>query len=351
MSDTRYYKVLLPDGTTKRISKNLSQQGNVGNVSTDPPIGWKKSAEEWYQMLNIKQTPTQKTSKPKSTKKSKLAIEKVNDEKVPEQEEISVPAPKAALNDVDQADIPFFKSIDIESLTLSDIRTHLMSLTGEDLLTTMNRVFLNKLRNVDQLTAESAKIVYEFINHGLTTLEEEHSKNFLYILPVLSMRHINSNLTELWSQEHLHDKKLQDMFKSYVDLRLTQEKQDTETYINQLPKEFGNLVMVGDRMRLALATFLSTESEPVSPDDLISLSINEVYDIVNNLNPSKEATMVQSYFITEFMEHFYHSIIHLYSAMKPNKRIVIPGINATANISTLCTLIDEFSEVINMDLV
>jgi hypothetical protein len=346
MSDTRYHKVLLPDGTTKRISKNLSQQGkvgNVGNVSTDPPIGWKKSAEEWYQRLNIKKAPKQQSTKPKSTK--------LKSEREQPPVEVSVPLPKIALCDVDQADIPFFKSIDIESLTLSDIRTHLMSLTGDDLLTTMNRVFLNKLGSVDQLTAESAKIVYEFINHGLTTLEEEHCKNFLYILPILSMRHITFNLTELWSQDHLHDKKLQDMFKSYVDLRLTQEKQETETYINTLPKEFGNLVMIGDRMRLALATFLSTETEPVSPDDLISLSINEVYDIVNNLNPSTEATLVQSYFITEFMEHFYHSIIPLYSAMNPNKRIVIPGINASVNISTICSLIDEFSEVINMDLV
>jgi predicted DNA-binding protein len=206
--------------------------------------------------------------------------------------------------------------------------------------------------NVDKLESTSSKkIVYDFIKYGVNTLDQDQSKNFIYILPILSMRNIMSNITELWPQDHIHDKNLQDIFKNYVDLQLTPELAQTEELINTLPKEFHNLVMVGDRMRFVLSTYLTDDENVVSvrSDDLISLSIEELYNMVDNLTEDK--VKVKSYFITEFIEHFYYTIIPLYSALNPSTRIVIPGVNADKNISTICKLIKDFSSVINMDLV
>lgn len=377
----RYNKVTLPDGTTKRISKNISQPegsssglglglGLAPGLALAPgaikplPVsgggnGRQKYDESLYKMLNIIPQSAKKSAvKHRSRPDTPPTVNKITSAPPLYQPQLRLPRPsQPPLQSETSTDLQFFSSLGVkggegDEGSETDAREYLLSLSGDNLLTAMNHVFFNKMDNVDKLESTSSKtIVYDFIKYGVNTLDQDQSKNFIYILPILSMRNIMSNITELWPQDHLHDKNLQDIFKNYVDLQLTPELSQTEELINTLPKEFHNLVMVGDRMRFVLSTYLTDDENVVSvrSDDLISLSIDELYNMVDNLTEDK--VKVKSYFITEFIEHFYYTIIPLYSALNPSTRIVIPGVNADKNISTICKLIKDFSSVINMDLV
>ncbi len=237
----------------------------------------------------------------------------------------------------------------------SPTRKQLLSLTGDELLNTVNKLFVNKLEQLDSLPASRKKDMYDLIEYSLLgdgALDSEHCKNIVSILPILSTRRIPaSKITELWNDEHLQDTRLQQIFKSYVDLRFIQAEKQTKELIKLLPSSFTSLVIVGDRMRMVLSTFLLDDTgKACNPEDLISMTLEDIYETVASLTNTEENARIRSYFITEFMEHFYYKIIPLYSAMKPKKPIIIPGVTAPADIKTIYEVIQTFSEVINFDL-
>jgi hypothetical protein len=102
---------------------------------------------------------------------------------------------------------------------------------------------------------------------------------------------------------------------------------------------------------MVLSTFLLVNGKPCDPEDLISMTIEEIYDMVSSLTQSEENSLIRSFFITEFMEHYYYNMIPLYSVINPEKPIVIPGVNAPADIKTIYDIIQDLSEVISFDLV
>jgi hypothetical protein len=228
----------------------------------------------------------------------------------------------------------------------------LMSLTGDELLNTVNKLFVNKLEHLDSLPTLQKKSMYDLIEYSLSVLDIEHRKNIVSILPILSMRNIpESEIAELWQEEHLQDTRLQKIFKSYVDSHFIKEIKHTQQLIKTLPVAFSSLDIVGDRMRMVLSTFLLVNGKPCEPEDLISMTMEEIYDMLSSLTDTEENTLIRSFFITEFMEHYYYNIIPLYSVLNPDKPIVIPGVNAKADIKTIYDLIQDLSEVIGFDLV
>jgi len=228
----------------------------------------------------------------------------------------------------------------------------LMSLTGDELLNTVNKLFINKLEHLDSLPTLQKQSMYDLIEYSLSVLDEEHCKNIVSILPILSMRNIpESEIAELWQEEHLQDTRLQQIFKSYVDSKFVKDIKNTKELIKTLPVAFLSLDIVGDRMRMVLSTFLLVNGKPCDPEDLISMTIEEIYDMVSSLTQSEENSLIRSFFITEFMEHYYYNMIPLYSVINPEKPIVIPGVNAPADIKTIYDIIQDLSEVISFDLV
>lgn len=227
----------------------------------------------------------------------------------------------------------------------------LMSLTGDELLNTVNKLFINKLEHLDSLPTLQKKSMYDLIEYSLSVLDAEHCKNIVSILPILSMRNIpESEIAELWQEEHLQDTRLQQIFKSYVDSKFVKDIKNTKELIKTLPVAFLSLDVVGDRMRTVLSTFLLVNGSPCDPEDLVSMTIEEIYDMLSSLTDSEENTLIRSFFITEFMEHYYYNIVPLYAVLNPEKPIVIPGVNAKADIKTIYDLIQDFSEVIGFDL-
>ena len=245
----------------------------------------------------------------------------------------------------------FVQSVIKSSSPIPYINKKLMTLTGDELLNAVNKLFVNKLEHLDSLPTSQKKSMYDFIEYSLSVLDTEHCKNIVSILPILSMRHIPaSDINELWQEEHLIDQRLQEIFKSYVNSHFIKEIKNTQELIKTLPVYFSSIVIVGDRMRVVLSTFLLVNGSPCDPEDLISMTMEEIYEMVSSLTDSEENTQIRSFFITEFMEHYYYNIIPLYSVLKSDKQIVIPGVNAQADIKTIYKIIQDFCEIIDFDL-
>ncbi len=96
--------------------------------------------------------------------------------------------------------------------TVSQAIKFLDGLKNEKLLAAMNILFFERMNAMNSLSEVTKNILYPFIDHGLSKLTKEDRDKFLLIIPILSMRYISADDTD--------DSDLLEKSKAALDMRL-----------------------------------------------------------------------------------------------------------------------------------
>jgi hypothetical protein len=191
----------------------------------------------------------------------------------------------------------------------------------------------NKMQAVDGVSEHAKDILYKFI-------DQSAPDKYLLRMPALILRGIND--IENWEDTTRHDQRLHKIFVN----RVTRLFADVSQLASKIPAP--QETSISGRLRYALAKYLNDPENPVQPDDLLSMTITELYDIANNLEESPDAMVVKAFFFTEFMENFFFMTAPLVAILSKTD-VPIPGVNKKLDLQSIIDIIDILNDYVNLE--
>ena len=257
---------------------------------------------------------------------------------------LSQPAPtsssSSSAHKITRAEIDTFVKIGfrVASPTPTSINKFLSGLTGDKLLSVLNVLFKNNMEDMDKLNGSIKDIFYDFIDSALKKLNKEDRDTFLLMIPSLVLRRAEEDLSN-WEDDGVADKQLAKIFETHVN-KLCRKK---PSYLN-----INNRTISG-RLRIVLADILNEPENPVSPEDLLPMTVTDMYEIVNSLIDSAQAKSVQDFFFNEFMDNFFFGTISLITKLNNDTPPLIPGVNQGTDLQSIVNIINIFNEYVDLD--
>jgi hypothetical protein len=158
------------------------------------------------------------------------------------------------------------------------------------------------------------------------------------MIPSLVLRRAEEDLSN-WEDDGVADKQLAKIFETHVN-KLCRKK---PSYLN-----INNRTISG-RLRMVLADILNEPENPVSPEDLLPMTVTDMYEIVNSLIDSPQAKSVQDFFFNEFMDNFFFGTISLITKLNNDTPPPIPGVNQGTDLQSIVNIINIFNEYVDLD--
>ena len=236
------------------------------------------------------------------------------------------------------ADQALFRKMGLtRGFSLKEIRDSLFSLSGDNLLKGINVLLSNRMSDVDKLSKPVKDLVYEFIPVGMKGLTDRQRNEILPILPILSIRHGDPDGDE----EDLRSKQdnvLYDLFIYYVH----QANKKPLAVMNEVLNSLNiKKLPLGARLRRVLSNSVDVDEE-----ELDVLSLQELYDLVDDLDDSPEHQRIRDYFAMEFIESFYLTTLPIVLLISEHKeKLKVPGVNAPLSVKELITFFEEYVEL------
>jgi hypothetical protein len=261
--------------------------------------------------------------------------------KTPAKAKIKVTTKKSD-TEIPLKDRALFKKLGVtEPFKIDAIDSYLSGLTGDELLKAINIIFLKKMESVDALSPPVKQVIYKFIKTGFPKLTELQRRDILPILPFLTIRHINEaekedidNLPDVL--ETKKDAVLYHLFEHNCQEINKEEMIVMTDIITTLKTEDLPLLK---RLRHALAHYLDN----VDPEELASMTLQELYETVENLTESPKTKRLHTYFAMEFIESFYLPSLPLILLLSDDKgKLKIPGVNSPLSVINQINFFEEY---------
>jgi hypothetical protein len=198
----------------------------------------------------------------------------------------------------------------------------------------------NNMEAIDRanLSEVTKNIVYNFIERCV-----DRDKNLALLLPILIIRGDNgSDPISNW-EKYIIDERLNQVFQNVVE-RLCSEMIADNSF------EVSDDSMISGRLRDALARGYNEPERniKVNTDELMSLSIMEMYEVANSFVDDKDTLPIKAYYFREFLESFYFHSITIIAAISRQPPLV-PGINQPVSLEAVANILNVFGEYIELN--
>lgn len=200
----------------------------------------------------------------------------------------------------------------------------------------LNILLENKMHDLDAVSEQTKDILYQYI-------DQNAPDKYLLRIPALILRSVEKDI-ENWEDTTRHDVRLHNIFVK----RVTGLFSEVSQMASKIPIPATQETSISGRLRYALARYLNDPENPVEPDDLLSMTITELYDIANKLEESPESLVVQAFFFTEFMENFFFMTAPLVAILSKTD-VPMPGVNKKLDLQSIIDIIDIFNDYVNLE--
>lgn len=169
-------------------------------------------------------------------------------------------------------------------------------------------------------------------------IDSSMNNEWMLSIPALILRNVADDLSN-WEDPAVQDRRLLEIFKKHVNAAVNNEHEEASHL---------NISSISDRLRYVLAGFLTDPTNPVTPKDLESMSVTEMYTMANELIDTHEAQKVKDFFFTEFMNNFYFVTVPLV-ARAGARDPPVPGVNCGTDLNAILYIIHIFTEYVDLD--